>query len=228
MTDPMHTADADLDEMFGAMANEIDLARAADVELTPEQVIDALAAKAIAAEAMLVDAMAEEADLAETVKLLREEALAPLVEISARYEASKKETAIARARLIELGAEFVQGEERGAPLDAFTYLQFKAMKSTVISASDAEVMTWLRANMPALILPESFDPETVMKAAQSLPAAVRPSWVVTTEAKQPQVKSKALAENVAALRAQTMALLDAEIEALIAKAEAGEVPDATA
>jgi hypothetical protein len=89
-------------------------------------------------------------------------------------------------------------------------------------------MTWLRANMPALILPETFDPETVIKAAQSLPAGLRPSWVVTTEAKQPQVKTKLLTENVAALRAQTMALLDAEIAVLLTKADAGEVLDASA
>lgn len=206
----------------------LDLSHAADVELTPEQVIDALASKAIAAEAMLIDAMAEEADLAETVKLLREEALAPLAEISARYEAAKKETAIARAHLIEVGSDFVAGEDKGAPLDAFAYLQFKTLRSTVISASDAEVMAWLRANLPALILPETFDPETVIRAAQSLPAAVRPSWVVTTEAKQPQVKAKLLAENVAALRAQTMALLDAEIAVLLEEADAAEIPDETA
>ena len=220
MTNPMHNqTDADLDTMFGVLADEIDLPHAADVALTPEQVIDALAAKATTAEDILLDAMAQEADLAETVKLLREEALAPLADMIARHEAAKKETAIARAHLLEVGAEFVQGENKGAPLCAFTYLQFKAMRSTVISATDAEVMTWLRANLPALILPETFDPETVMKAALSLPDAVRPSWVVTTESKQAQMKTKLLTERVAALRAEQMAALDAEIDALLVKYE---------
>lgn len=227
MTSPNVTPAADLDALLDAMTGEIDdLHDRLDVELTPEQLVDALSAKAIAAEAVLIDALAEEADLAETVKLLRDEALAPLAEIEARYASSKKASAEARAALIAVGTEFVQGEDKGAPLDAFSFLQFKAITSTVISADDATVMAWLWQNMPALILPQSFDPTTVIKAALALPEKVRPAWVKQSEEKQPQVKTKALLAQVEALRAQTMALLDAEIAALLAKAE--EAPDATA